>query len=300
MGQPSRAAGLEIERETAEIALATAEPFDPAWLLDFFGRRAVDGVEEMLPDGVYRRSVGLAHGAGVLELRLATKRITARLLLDDQRDRAEAERICRQLLDLDTDPQPIVAALGGDPIIGSIVRAAPGRRVPGASDGHELAIRAVLGQQISVAGGATLAARLTVAYGQPLAQPVGAVTHLFPTAAAIARADPDTLPMPASRQRALLGLAGALARNEVSLDAGRDPDVARRELLALPGIGPWTVEYIAMRALRDGDAFMPTDLGVKHALTRLGFDARPRSANELSESWRPYRAYAMQHLWAQL
>jgi AraC family transcriptional regulator of adaptative response / DNA-3-methyladenine glycosylase II len=106
--------------------------------------------------------------------------------------------------------------------------------------------------------------------------------------------------MPGSRQRALLGLAGALARGDVSLDAGRDPDAARGELLGLPGIGPWTSEYIAMRALGDADAFLPTDLGVRHALTRLGHDSRTSHAIELAERWRPYRAYAMQHLWAQL
>jgi AraC family transcriptional regulator of adaptative response / DNA-3-methyladenine glycosylase II len=300
-------AGAELELE-----LSTSEPFDPAWPLGFFARRAVAGVEEILPDGGYRRSVRLAHGAGVVELRSAgshargrarsraTAAIPVRLLLDDERDRADAERICRQLFDLDCDPRVVTAALGGDPVIGEFVRAAPGRRVPGTSDPHELAVRAVLGQQISVAGAATLAARLVAAYGEPLRRPAGAVTHLFPTAAALAAADPATLPMPAARRRALLGLTAALAQGEVTLRPGADSARGREALMALPGIGPWTAEYIAMRALRDPDAFMPTDLGVKHALDRLGLGSAPREAAALAERWRPYRAYALQHLWAQL
>lgn len=282
--------------------LTFREPLDAGWLLSFFARRAVAGVEEMVDGGAgYRRSVRLGHGGGVVELHPRPGVIEARLLLDDDRDRADAERICRALFDLDCDPVPIIAALADDGVIGAFVTAAPGRRVPGISDADELAVRAVLGQQISLAGAATLAARLTAEYGEPLERPVGAVTHLFPTAAALAAADPERLPMPASRRRALLGLTRALAAGDVVLGTGsKDRDAARRDLLALPGIGPWTVEYIAMRALRDPDAFMPTDLGVTHALSRLGLDGRPRQAVELAERWRPYRAYAMQHLWAQL
>jgi AraC family transcriptional regulator of adaptative response / DNA-3-methyladenine glycosylase II len=284
-----------------EVELPTAEPFDPAWLLEFFARRAVSGVEELLPDGGYRRSVRLGHGAGVVELHAGSAgRITARLLLDDERDRAAAEQLCRDLFDLDCDPQAVLAALGGDPVIGRLVRASPGRRVPGTSDAHELAVRAVLGQQISLAAAATLAARLVAAYGRPLRRPLGTVTHLFPAAEELAAADPGTLPMPASRRRALLGLTGALARGELTLDRRADPGRARADLMALTGIGPWTAEYIAMRALRDPDAFMPTDLGVKHALERLGLDSAPREATRVAERWRPYRAYALQHLWAQL
>jgi AraC family transcriptional regulator of adaptative response / DNA-3-methyladenine glycosylase II len=158
----------------------------------------------------------------------------------------------------------------------------------------------VLGQQVSLPGAATLAGRLVRAYGQPLERPIGAVTHRFPSAAALAEADPHRLTMPVARGRALTGLAAALARGELVLDAGVDRDEARRRLLALPGIGPWTVAYVAMRALRDPDAFLPTDLGVRHALERLGEDGRPAAATRLAQRWRPYRAYAVQHLWAQV
>jgi AraC family transcriptional regulator of adaptative response / DNA-3-methyladenine glycosylase II len=123
---------------------------------------------------------------------------------------------------------------------------------------------------------------------------------VFPTAAALADAEPASLGMPESRRRALLSLAEALGRGPVRLAAGRNPDTVRDELVALPGIGPWTAEYVALRALHDADAFMPTDLGVKHALSRLGVDPRPARGQRIAERWRPYRAYAQMHLWASL
>ncbi len=196
------------------------------------------------------------------------------------------------MFDLDRDLGPVVEQLGDDPLIGQLVRAAPDRRVPGTVDAHELAFRAVLGQQVSVAGARTLAARLTQEYGEPLAQPQGAITHSFPTAEALAEVDAAHLPMPRSRARALVGLARALAERDVDLRG--DPAEARSALLALPGIGPWTVEYVAMRALRDPDAFPATDLGIRHALDRLG------ATVEAAENWRPYRAYAVPHLWSVL
>jgi AraC family transcriptional regulator of adaptative response / DNA-3-methyladenine glycosylase II len=166
-------------------------------------------------------------------------------------------------------------------------------------DGCELAIRAVLGQQVSVAGAVTLAARLVAACGEPLARPLGGVTHVFPSAAALYELEAALFPMPASRRRALLTLTAALD-SELVLDAGAEREETRAKLEALPGIGPWTASYIAMRALRDPDAFMATDLGVRHALEGLGQDGRPAAAERLSERWRPYRAYAVQHLWGRL
>jgi AraC family transcriptional regulator, regulatory protein of adaptative response / DNA-3-methyladenine glycosylase II len=226
--------------------------------------------------------------------------VGARFRLDDLRDLGAAIQRSRGLLDLDSDPEAVAEALGADELLAPLVRAAPGRRVVGHVDGPELAVRAVLGQQVSLAGAATLAARLVAAHGEPLERPLGGVTHLFPSAPALAQADPETLAMPVSRRRALIGLAAALARGELSLDAGVDRDEARRRLLALRGIGPWTAAYVAMRALRDPDAFLPSDLGVRHALERLGRDGRPAAATRLAERWRPYRAYAVQHLWGRL
>jgi AraC family transcriptional regulator of adaptative response / DNA-3-methyladenine glycosylase II len=281
------------------LRLPYRAPLDATGLIAFLGLRVVPGVEQAL-DGAYRRSLRLPHGGGVVELRPADGHVLAHYWLDDLRDLAAAMRRSRELLDLDSDPEAVRQALGGDPLLGPLVAAAPGRRVPGPADSHELAVRAVLGQQVSLAGAATLAGRLVRDYGEELAHPRGGVTHRFPSAAALAGADPSRLAMPASRRRALLGLTTALAQGDLSLDAGADRAEARERLLALPGIGPWTADYIAMRALRDPDAFLPGDLGVRHALERLGEDGRPAAAERLAERWRPYRAYALQHLWAQL
>ncbi len=290
----------DSQSRAAELRLPYRAPCDVTGLVGFFAARAVPGVE-VVTDGAYYRSLRLERGNGVVGLRAGSDDVEAKLWLDSDEDLDAAVTACRQLLDLDTDPAPIVEALGHDELIGAIVRAAPGRRVPGVVEPDELAIRAVLGQQVSLAGAATLAGRLVTSYGEPVEHPVGDVTHVFPSAAALATADPDQLAMPWSRRRALIGLATALAERRVVLDTDvMAPDEIEPRLLALPGIGPWTVAYVAMRALGDPDAFMPTDLGVRHGLERLGRDGRPPSAVRIAERWRPYRAYATQHLWAQL
>jgi AraC family transcriptional regulator, regulatory protein of adaptative response / DNA-3-methyladenine glycosylase II len=174
-----------------------------------------------------------------------------------------------------------------DPWLGPLVAARPGLRVPGTVDGGELAVRAVFGQQVSLAAARTLAARMLTAVGDPLREPVGTLTHAWPAPEAIVEYAPS-LAMPRSRQRAVAALAAALA-DGLRLEPGAD---ARAELLALPGVGPWTAEYVAMRALGDPDAWLPTDLGVRHGLARLGAGA------EAAEAWRPFRAHAVVHLWA--
>jgi AraC family transcriptional regulator of adaptative response / DNA-3-methyladenine glycosylase II len=234
---------------------------------------------EEVHDGAYRRSLRLPHGAGVLTLRPRSDRVEVELHLDDPRDEAQALDAARRTLRLDVDPDAVADRLGGDPVIGGLVRQAPGRRVPGHHDPFELAVRAVLGQQISVAAAATLAARLVQAHGEPLPRPVGRVTHLFPSPAAVSALDPATLPMPRARGRALVAAAGA----------------RREELLRVRGIGPWTASYVALRT-GDDDAFLPTDLGVRHGLQALGQD--PRDAAKVAEAWRPLRAFAVAHLWA--
>jgi AraC family transcriptional regulator of adaptative response / DNA-3-methyladenine glycosylase II len=301
----ARAAGLRAckrcrpDEVPVNRLLPAREPFAGDALVEFLARRAIPGIEEVA-DGAYRRSLRLEHGLGTVELAPAGDHVRASFRLDDPRDLDAAVERCRALLDLDTDPAAVDAALGGDPLLSPLVRSRPGRRVPGAVDGAELAVRAVLGQQISLAGAATLASRLTEAHGEPLERPLGTVTHAFPSADALTAADPGGWPMPRSRQRALHALASALAEGELSLDSAADGEVARARLAALPGVGPWTVEYVAMRALRDPDAFPASDLGVRHALERLGEDARPPAAQRTAGRWRPYRAYAVQHLWASL
>jgi AraC family transcriptional regulator of adaptative response / DNA-3-methyladenine glycosylase II len=285
---------------TISLRLPYRQPFDLAALLRFLAARAVPGVEECA-GGVYRRALTLPHGTGLVTVQAGEAgHVQCRLRLDDRRDLDAAVGRCRRLLDLDADPVPVAARLSQDPLLAPLVAASPGRRVPGHVDPAELAVRAVLGQQVSVASARTLAGRLAARLGTPLRVPAGTVTHTFPTAAAIAAAGPDGLAMPRARRRALLALAGALADGGIRLDPDGDRDRAARDLLALPGIGPWTVAYVRMRALGDPDVFLPTDLGVRHALRRLGRPSDPAAAAAAALRWRPWRSYALQHLWGVL
>jgi AraC family transcriptional regulator of adaptative response / DNA-3-methyladenine glycosylase II len=230
--------------------------------------------------------------------------IDADLQLSDLRDLTTAVSRCRQLLDLDADPIAIVEALGADPLLGPLVSAEPGRRVPGAVDGFELAVRAVIGQQVSVPGARTIAGRLVHVAGEAIPDATHGgrgVTHLFPTPEALidlAEREPAAFSMPAARRQALVALAGGVADGTVTIDPGTDPAELRAALVALPGIGPWTAEYVAMRAVRDPDAFMPTDLGIRRAARSLGQPDDPAHLVALTQGWRPWRSYAMVHLWA--
>jgi AraC family transcriptional regulator of adaptative response / DNA-3-methyladenine glycosylase II len=287
---------------TLRLRLAYRPPIDVDRIVRFLGARAIPGVEEV-SGGVYRRSLQLPNGIGLVALRGGEPgAIECELQLEDLKDLAPAVQRCRRLLDLDADPATVSGFLERSELLRPLVRACPGRRVPGHVDGAELALRAVLGQQVSVAAARQLGTRLTEAYGKPLgamsADGGGALTHCFPDVDTIAAADPDTLPMPRSRARALVGLAAALAAGTVRLDPGASWDEAEQQLLALPGIGPWTAGYIRMRALSDPDAFLPTDAGVRHGLAALGAASDPESAESRAESWRPWRSYALQHLWA--
>jgi AraC family transcriptional regulator, regulatory protein of adaptative response / DNA-3-methyladenine glycosylase II len=275
------------------LRLPFRAPLDAAHVFAFLSARAVPGVEEGTIHS-YRRTLGLPHGPAVLELtgdHVERGWIDCRLDLGDLRDLAAAVQRCRRLLDLDADPVAIAEQLGRDPILGPDVQSAPGLRVPGHVDGDELAVRAVIGQQVSVPAARTLAARLTAGYGTPLRSEAGTLTHLFPTASQLADADPDNLPMPRSRKRTLLALARALEDGDLELDPGADRDEATSALRSLPGVGPWTAGYIRMRALGDPDVFLDSDVGVRHALARRGADAAD------STSWRPWRSYAVLHLW---
>ncbi|KAA1425563.1 AlkA N-terminal domain-containing protein [Nocardioides antri] len=283
-----------------ELRLAVRTPFAGAALLRFLAPRSVDGVE-VAGDGWYARTLDLPHGPGTVRVELSdvldpgqTAMVPARFVLHDLRDTAAAVARVRRLLDGDCDPVAVADHFAGDPVIGPLVRRRPGLRVPGHVAGDEVAVRAVLGQQVSVAGARTVASRLVAAHGRPIDSDVPGLTHLFPDAATIAALDPEQLPMPRARGRALTGLAAALATGEVSLDRGPDRDAVRDALLALPGIGPWTADYIALRALGHPDVFLPTDLGVRHAVTALGATAADPAA------WAPWRSYALLHLWTSL
>ena len=294
------------------LRLAVRTPFDGPALLRFLAPRALPGLE-VVEAGAYSRTLSLPHGPGRVRVELpelpqgpsggATGTIAARFQLADLRDLSAAVERVRRLLDADADPAAVLADLAADPLLAALLRRHPGLRVPGHTDGAELAVRAVVGQQVSVAGARTVLARLVAAHGERLPPESGAppspfgagLTHLFPTPDALAALDPDDLPMPRTRGRALVALCGALAEGELALDRGPDRREVVDRLLALPGIGPWTASYIAIRGLGDPDAFMPTDLGTRDALLRLGRD--PRGAAALAEPWRPWRSYAQAHLW---
>jgi AraC family transcriptional regulator, regulatory protein of adaptative response / DNA-3-methyladenine glycosylase II len=277
--------------------LAAREPFEAAPVLRHLAARAVPGVEEVA-GGEYRAAVRLAHGVAVIGLAPADGGVRLGLIGANPRDRDEAGARAAAAFDLDRDPASILAALADAALVGPLVRAAPGRRVPVALDGAEFAVRAVIGQQVSLAGAATVAGRLVREHGEPLATPVGSLTHAFPAPAELAAADPETLPMPRARARAVVAVAAALASGALDVRPGADPEAAEAALLAMPGVGPWTAAMIRLRALGDRDAFPASDLGIRRALERLGADASPRGALRLAEGWRPLRAYAAQHLWA--
>lgn len=281
-----------------ETRIGVREPFAGEELLSFLAVRAVEGVEAV-GETWYERSLALPHGPGVVRVRLVGRDegyVGCRFTLTDARDLAPALERTRRLLDADCDPVAVDDELGADRLLAPLVRRRPGLRVPGHVDGVELAARAVLGQQVSVARARTMAAGLVAAHGTDLGFDDGdhVVSRLFPDAATLAALDPDDLPMPRARGRALVTLAEALRDGSVALDRSADRDDVRAALQALPGIGPWTSDYIVLRTLGDPDAFLPTDVGVRNAAARLGID----DVESAAEQWRPWRSYALLHLWS--
>ena len=281
------------------LRLARRAPFAWPALLRFLELRALPGVEEVV-DGIYRRSLRLPNGPAVVELVDDGEAVRCAVALSDPRDLGPAVARCRRLLDLDADPVAVAGTLGEDAFLADLVGAEPGRRSPGAADGTELAIRAVLGQGITVAAARTAATRLVKAHGTPLAVPSGGITHLFPTAADLAALDPSRLPGPEVRRAALHSIAESLATGALVLDAGADRVEAARRLHAIRGIGPWTAGYVAMRALADPDVFLAGDVALRHAVARRGGPGDVRAMVALAGRWRPWRSYAVHHLWASL
>jgi AraC family transcriptional regulator of adaptative response / DNA-3-methyladenine glycosylase II len=286
------------------LRLATRMPFAGREVVEFLATRAVPGVEAVDPDGTYHRVLRLPTGMAIVSLAAQADHVRAELLLADLRDLGPAVARCRRLLDLDADPQAVDEALGADPVLAPLVAAVPGRRSPGAADGTELLVRAVIGQQVSVAGARTLAGRIAADLGDGLPAALrsaprapAALERAFPTAATLAAADPVSFSMPRARGLALTEACGAVADGSVVLDPGSDREEVEQRLLQVKGIGPWTTAYIAMRALSDPDVFLPTDLGVLRSLANLGGPAEPHAASAMAEAWRPWRSYALHHLW---
>jgi len=279
------------------LRLPFRAPLQPDNLFGHLAATAVPGVEEWR-DGAYRRTLRLPHGHGIVALRPEPDHVSCQLALTDLRDLASAISRCRRLLDLDADPVAVDDLLSGDEVLAPLVRKAPGRRVPRTVDPHEFALRAVLGQQVSTAAGRTHAGRLAAALGEPVDDPAGGLSRLFPSAAALAEADPAGLAMPQSRRESFAALARALASGQIDLSVGGDWLEARLRLDSLPGVGPWTVETIAMRALGDPDAFPASDLGVRAAARQAGLPATSAALTSRAAAWRPWRSYAVQYLWA--
>ncbi|GAA4628289.1 AlkA N-terminal domain-containing protein [Actinoallomurus vinaceus] len=279
------------------LRLPFRAPLCPGNLFGRLAATAVPRVEEWR-DGAYRRTLRLPRGHGIATLRPLPDHIDCRLSLTDLRDLSTAISRCRRLLDLDADPIAVDDLLRGDPVLTPIVDKDPGRRVPRTVDPYELAVRAVLGQRVSTVTARIRAARLVAAHGEPITDPAGGLTHLFPDPVALASLDPAALALPQARRTTLTELIAALAAGEIDLSVGGDWQRARARLSALPGLGPWTVETIAMRALGDPDAFVPTDPGIRAAARELGLPVTPAALTHRAATWRPWRAYAVQYLWA--
>ena len=281
------------EAGAVSVRLAVRGPFAGQQLFEHLGARAVPGVEVW--DGeAYHRALDLPNGHGVVVARPADDHVQATFRLTDWRDLAPAVGRMRRVLDLDADPVAIDEVLGDDPHLAPFVAAAPGLRAAGSVDPYETLIRAIVGQQVSVAGARTVTGRVAEAIAEPLTIDHPGLTHVFPSMQRLADASPEVFPMPTARAATLQRVGTAVVDGDLVLDTGVDRGRVIEQLVALKGIGSWTAQYVVMRGLGDPDVFLDTDLGVRHALTAL--DLSPDAA----ERWRPWRTYAMHHLWATL
>lgn len=266
------------------VRLEYREPIQLGTLLDFLGAHAVAGVESYA-DGTYTTTLIAPGGPAHVSV---DGTLTCRLRLTDPSDAAGVITRVRRLLDLDADPFAVDDVLAADPVLAPLVAKRPGLRAPGSLDGYETAIRTIVGQQISVRGARTVLARIVAAHGRP----AFGDALLFPRAATLAYADPDTLPMPRARARSVCAVAAAFA-DGLRLEPGVDLDRTRADLLALPGVGPWTADYLLLRAAGAKDVLLASDLIVRRAAGELGVDLA-----DVRPQWRPYRGYATFHLWA--
>jgi AraC family transcriptional regulator of adaptative response / DNA-3-methyladenine glycosylase II len=284
---------------TVSLRLPLRTPFAYEGVFGHLAASAVPGCEEVR-DGAYRRTLRLPNGNGIASLKPAPDHVRCLLLLEDFRDMATAIARCRRLLDLDADPAAVIEALEGDSSLGPLVAKAPGQRIARTVDETELAVRVVLGQQVSTKAARTHAGRLVAAYGLPVHDVHGGLTRTFPSIEQLAEIDPGQVAVPNARRLTLATLISGLADGSVVLNAGCDWERARQQLLALPGIGPWSAEVIAMRGLGDPDAFPVGDLGLRLAARQLGLPTQRRALTARSHGWRPWRSYATQHLWTAL
>ncbi|MET0434999.1 MAG: AlkA N-terminal domain-containing protein [Cellulomonas sp.] len=322
-GASARALGV-APQVRLDLALPVRQPYDARGVLGFLAVRAVDGVEvaDLPDDGPlrYARTLALPHGPGAVEVvatpdRRGGWRLSARLELASLADVGTAVSRVRRLLDLDADPTAVDAALGADPVLAPLVAATPGIRVPGTVDPAELVVRAIVGQQISVAAARGHLGRLAAVAGAPYASAIAGLERLFPTSkevlaavpAPVPGADPDPdrpLRLPARQVAAVLAAAEALVDGSLPAHVGADPVALRERLVALPGVGPWTAAYVAMRVLGDPDAWLAGDVALVAGATAAGAlapglpkPAAHRALAARAAAWSPWRSYAAMHLW---
>lgn len=285
------------------LKLPYRPPFHWAAMIRFLAPRAVPGVEATGPDH-YRRTIAIDGVSGIVEVRPvdSENHLLARIRLSGTTALIHVAERLRRIFDLGADPAEIAAHLRDDPRLRAAVKALPGLRIPGAWDGFELAVRAILGQQVSVQAATKLAGRLVEAYGEPLVLDGSLpgtedLRRVFPRPEALASADLTKLGLPRARGAAISSLAAAVAKEDLVLDASRGLDDTIHKLGRLPGVGEWTAQYIAMRALREPDAFPATDLGLRRALADSSGALAGSRLLEIAEAWRPWRAYAAMYLW---
>jgi AraC family transcriptional regulator of adaptative response / DNA-3-methyladenine glycosylase II len=297
--QPEVSAGTRGE---LSLLLRYRPPYDWPAMLEFLRRRAIPGIEEVTEgsEGTYARSIHFDGARGtVLVEHTSGAALRATIRFPKLSALPKIIARLRRVFDLAADTDAIAAHLAQDPALAPLVRARPGLRLPGAWDGFELAVRAVLGQQITVVGAVRLAGRLVQAYGRLLQAPQRSITHVFPLPEALATAHVARLGMPRSRADTLSALAAAVVADPHFFDANRDLDEAIAQLRSVRGVGDWTAQYIALRQLREPDAFPHGDVGLMRALAAC--EGKSRSSSELlvrANAWRPWRAYAAQHLWS--
>ena len=292
-------AGLGKDRNSITLKLFYRPPYDWPSIIGFLQFRAIPGVEEATAAG-YRRSVVLGGKPGIIEIRpvLEKNYLAAKFELADLSHLQIAIETARRLFDLDSDSAAIDAQLRTDATLAGLITARPGLRVPGAWDAFEISVRAILGQQISVSAAATFARRLVEHFGTPLeGGPDETLKYLFPDPQALVDADIAIIGLTTRRAETIRHLAAAFEDGRVDLGAADGLDAAQEMLCRIPGIGPWTAQYIAMRAIGDPDAFPVGDIALLRAINRRGEDHTARTLAARAEDWRPWRAYAALHLW---
>lgn len=288
----ARRRGAASEPGVITLRLPYRAPIDLSWTFDFLGAHVVPGLESY-ENGTYSRVISAPGGPAIVSLVPADAAVLCRVRLHDPRDLVTVVAGVRRLLDLDADPVAVDAVLAADESLAPLVLKRPGLRSPGSIDGFETAVRTIVGQQISVRGARTVLGRIVTAYGSPAVE--GEAWVRFPSADRLAGIDPAELPMPKARSRTIVALATAVAEGSLQLDPGADREATRAQLLAMPGIGPWTADYLRMRTMSDPDVLLAGDLVVRRGAAELGVDLIDGRPN-----WAPWRSYATYHLWAHL